>query len=400
LKKFLSLKKTDTLNTHIYKDIHILLQKFYLMRRMIRSQYEAGSLSISEAQSLFQIFIEKKIIAQRLVQVLQLDKSTVSRIIKGLLKNGFIHTEVSEEDKRVQVLKLTEKGISYVRQTQESSNRILSECLKSLSAREQFELGNLLNILADGLNCTEASYLPGDHPVTLALVRLGRGTGMSGDAFMGTEYSSTQYHIMLLIKEHDTLTFSDLSATLPLNKGTISRSLTYLKKQKLVTTEESKEKKYLLSLLLTTKGEIAINTIDSAGEKIIQEGLYGQPASIPERLCLLLNKLCMPQNIKDEVIIQKKVEIRELSTLQDRQTARGMLIDYLVKNNAHFETPDYLYHPDNALFGLFIDDHVVAACEQVFDNGQSIMINHAQLPQIEDELIKTFHQKLSLLVQK
>jgi DNA-binding MarR family transcriptional regulator len=378
----------------LYKDIHVLLQIFYLARRQIRAKYDVGILGISEAQILVQTFIENKITAKRLIEILQLEKSTISRTVDRLAKKGFIILEPSHEDKRSHNLILSETGNLYVAQLQDSNNKILSECLRQLSAREQYELGNLLNLLADGMHCSQANYLPGDHPVTLAIVRLGRGTGMTGLNLMGTRYNSTQYHILLTVKENPRISFTGLCEKIHLNKATISRNLNNLEKNKLVKKSKN-ERQAISQFLISDNGKEAIIDVDLAGQEVIYEGLKNQDLSIPNKLKELLEKFLKP-NIQDEknLVIQKRIEVKRIETLADRQIARGMFIDSLIKNNLHFSTPDCFYSPPNVIFGLFIEYNLVAACEVILHDKACNIVNPIKLPQIEIEIINMFHNKV------
>lgn len=378
----------------IFMDIHILLQKFYIMRRLIRSKYEAGSLNISEAQTLFQTFIEPGISPSKLSQILQLEKSTISRLLKNIKQKGFINIESSKNDKRGQSIYLTKKGEQNVKQIQESNNKILNECLKSLNIKEQYELGSLLNNLADGLNCTAASYLPGDHPVTLAIVRLGRGTGMTGSSFMGTNFTSTQFHILLSIKESSSCTLTELSEKLPIDKSHISRGLSKLKKINLISTNKIKKSSKEF-LLLTNHGEITLHQINLAGENLIKNGFKNYDINIPIRLKNLLQNLNTPNNnLSNSSILQERIEIKPITSLDDRRIARGMLIDFLIKTNSHFETPDFMYHPENLCYGLYIENHLVAACEKFKNDNSNELSNMTQAPQLDQEILESFKTKV------
>jgi DNA-binding MarR family transcriptional regulator len=189
-----------------YLLIHELLQEFYLRRREIRIQYAVGSLGISEAQILIELVVEQGVTAKRLSEVLQLEKSTISRVLAGLQKKRLIKTAPLATDKRIKELIVTEAGKAAVEELHHSQNRVLHECLAPLNAKEQSDLGYCLRILADGLKTTPAAALPTDHPITLEIVRLGRGLGMTGPRFMNSELSSTQYHLLKRIRDREQLT--------------------------------------------------------------------------------------------------------------------------------------------------------------------------------------------------
>lgn len=104
-------------------------------------------IGVVEWRMLSMLAVENHITANRISQVIGLDKSAVSRSLQSLEKAGYVCSEVDTEDARRYTVSLTESG-------QELHNRVLvvalereSRLLSDLSADEVDVLVNLLGRL-------------------------------------------------------------------------------------------------------------------------------------------------------------------------------------------------------------------------------------------------------------
>ncbi len=69
-----------------------------------------------------------------------LKKSTLSEAVDGLVKDGYVHRERSEEDRRVVKVKLTEKGMKKTDEITEKIKDYVNERLAFLSNAERKRL--------------------------------------------------------------------------------------------------------------------------------------------------------------------------------------------------------------------------------------------------------------------
>lgn len=67
---------------------------------------------------------------------LNIDRPTMSGIISRLNKNGWIETAVNPEDKRSQLVKLTDKSRDILSVLEELSNEIVEQALRGFSQEE------------------------------------------------------------------------------------------------------------------------------------------------------------------------------------------------------------------------------------------------------------------------
>lgn len=91
-----------------------------------------------------QLFLKNEQTAVLLSEALDMDKPTISGIIKRLEKKGFIIKTVNPSDLRSQLISLTDTGHEILSECQTLSKQILANYLTILSTDEQETLNVLL----------------------------------------------------------------------------------------------------------------------------------------------------------------------------------------------------------------------------------------------------------------
>ncbi|MDA3972923.1 MarR family transcriptional regulator [Enterococcus thailandicus] len=91
-----------------------------------------------------QLFLKNEQTAVLLSEALDMDKPTISGIIKRLEKKGFIIKTVNPSDLRSQLISLTDTGHEILSECQALSKQILANYLTILSTDEQETLNALL----------------------------------------------------------------------------------------------------------------------------------------------------------------------------------------------------------------------------------------------------------------
>ncbi len=119
-------------------------------------------LSVSEAQALSDIACHEPLSAGELAKRLQLEKSTVSRIIAQLQRRRWIERMVSPEDRRVALLTLTAAGRAAESALAEARHRRFSSLLERIPAHERLSVLRSLDLLVDALQ-GEPDGRPAQH---------------------------------------------------------------------------------------------------------------------------------------------------------------------------------------------------------------------------------------------
>lgn len=95
--------------------------------------------TLSQCHTLMELDKEDNVSLKDLSKRLYIDKSTLSRIIEGLVNLGLVDRETPKSNRRTIIIKLTEQGVSVCNKINTENNLYYQKVLNSLS-KEQFQL--------------------------------------------------------------------------------------------------------------------------------------------------------------------------------------------------------------------------------------------------------------------
>ncbi|MBJ2125358.1 bifunctional helix-turn-helix transcriptional regulator/GNAT family N-acetyltransferase [Flavobacterium sp. IB48] len=120
--------------------------RFYTAHLDILSQHYLDSeYSLTEIRILYEISESKTITAQKITEILNLDKGYLSRILKRFLKENLIEKVTSSEDKRALNIKLTDSGNELLSVLNDKSENKIEGKIEKLNNSEK-------EILVDSMN--------------------------------------------------------------------------------------------------------------------------------------------------------------------------------------------------------------------------------------------------------
>lgn len=117
----------------------------------MHSTLAATRYSPSAVHALLEIEQHPTITAAQLVEILGLEKSTVSRLIQKLIHNGEIIEIINIEDGRFKNLSLTDSGKNLVNHIHLFGQQQVTSALKQLSAKQQHIVAEGLTLYASAL---------------------------------------------------------------------------------------------------------------------------------------------------------------------------------------------------------------------------------------------------------
>lgn len=143
--------------------------RFYtVVLGFLNRNYLDSGYSVTETRMLFELRQREALSANRLIEMLQLDKSYVSRLVHGFEKRGLIIRKVDAADRRSFVIRLTEQGKEETDRLIQLTNREIGGLIEPLreSDRERLcgSMGTIMGLLS-GQESGEVSvrpYRPGD----------------------------------------------------------------------------------------------------------------------------------------------------------------------------------------------------------------------------------------------
>ncbi|QES87324.1 MarR family winged helix-turn-helix transcriptional regulator [Rhizosphaericola mali] len=121
---------------------------------LLNKQILNSGYTLIEARILYEISQKENIKALELLELLQMDKGYLSRILKKFEAQKLISRIVSSEDKRVNSLQLTNLGMDEIQKLDFASSSQAEMILRKLSTAEQITLIDAFGQITDLLNKT------------------------------------------------------------------------------------------------------------------------------------------------------------------------------------------------------------------------------------------------------
>ena len=356
----------------LYLEIFELLLAFQSRRRRLRAKYAVGSVGISEAHLLLQLDTEPESTAKDLAEALSLDKSTISREINRAIKNGLLRQRTSSQDRRAKKLSITPKAKKLLGQLDSSQAEILRECFRELHDKDEQSLAELLRLLADGLGAQSLAMRPEDHPVTVENRRLSRVMGMLGNAMGDSSFSISEVHILLtLSKAKENLGAREILDKVPFEPSTLSRKLRRLEAEKWILRRTSRKDARCSSLSLSAKGRRALLAYEESVSKQIGSALEACSSEQIQNYIRILRSISTEASTTSNTIqLQQEVEVRILSTEEERQSARAFLVQQLVRRNLQHTIGCQIFPDKNLSATLLVDKKLRGVCDISLEDNQ------------------------------
>ena len=122
--------------------------RFYtVLLGFLNRDYLDSGYSVTEARILFELKRTPQISANRLIDMLHLDKSYISRLLRGLEEKGMLSRQISPEDGRARMMRLTPEGLAETDCLIELTNRKIYELIAPLNAEACDELGSAMDTI-------------------------------------------------------------------------------------------------------------------------------------------------------------------------------------------------------------------------------------------------------------
>ena len=142
-------------NDNIIADIR-RFNRFYTNRLGVLDRHVLDTgYSLTEARVIIEIGIMEQCIANNLVDILEIDRSYMSRIIAKLYKDGLLMKKKITLDNRTSLISLTSKGTALYNQLNEKSDEQIVRLVQGLSQKEIKEIHASMLLIQQKLNRLE-----------------------------------------------------------------------------------------------------------------------------------------------------------------------------------------------------------------------------------------------------
>lgn len=131
------------------KNISTLYRK---MNMNVNSKLSPLGLSSAKAMFLFCLYDHKQMSQVEICRELDMDKSTVAKMLMRLEKDGFVTKSVNPDDVRSFLVALTDKATALVPRAREIHENWLNEITSKLTDLEKRNFFELMEKVADTIN--------------------------------------------------------------------------------------------------------------------------------------------------------------------------------------------------------------------------------------------------------
>jgi DNA-binding MarR family transcriptional regulator len=108
--------------------------------------------SLTEGRVLYEIQHTQNCSAKKIREKISIDEGYLSRILDTFRKKGLITKTPSLEDRRLRIIKLTEKGRKQFSRLNDHSNKLISQILEKLSEEERQEFVSITDRIRELLD--------------------------------------------------------------------------------------------------------------------------------------------------------------------------------------------------------------------------------------------------------
>jgi DNA-binding MarR family transcriptional regulator len=306
-----------------------------------------------------EIDAHQPIIQSDLIEILGLNKVTLSRVINKLYEEKLIDITNAKSDRRFQLLSLRERGNKLLNQFDRLSNEKLEHFLDQASfhQRDTHKLAQLFDQLATALNAPRSSRRNVDHVLRAPIRRLTRAFKLLGSASLDTGLSALEWQVLLTVAEHDgRLTPSDLAFLFKVDRNGIALALRKLMRLKLLYKKKN---------LLDSRSDLL--NCSSAGFTLVSRTEDAAANSFKNLSVLIESEVQLVERFirgaaQDFYIFQQAFKVLPLSSPQQVQVARRALLKQLTESS-DLSIPGRLFCESNLCAGLFREQELYAAIE-------------------------------------
>jgi len=130
---------------------HWVKLAFVTMRREMEASLRATGMTVTQWRALGVIFHGSVVTHSELVRQLEIEAPSVTSLVNGMERRGWVTRERSTSDARVKELHLTARGRRMIEGAQEAMAPIERRMAATLTENERAALKNLMRTMIEGM---------------------------------------------------------------------------------------------------------------------------------------------------------------------------------------------------------------------------------------------------------
>lgn len=134
---------------YLKESIRVLVRNLGILEK---DESTCCGITISQCHAIVEIGRSIKISSTKLAKLLSLNKSTMSRNLDNLIKDGLVTKEPHPSDRRSVIIRLTDKGINIFNKIESDMDEYYKNIFISIPENDRFQVLNSLQILIDAIN--------------------------------------------------------------------------------------------------------------------------------------------------------------------------------------------------------------------------------------------------------
>lgn len=126
------------------KSLVVLFKAYQSLSSSVKHSLVGTGINVNEFTAMEALYVKGSLSTQQLIDTILIPNSSMTYVLEQLNKKEYIKRKEKEEDRRVQIISLTQKGVILFEEIYESHFKYIRSIFDVLSANEEAVLQDLL----------------------------------------------------------------------------------------------------------------------------------------------------------------------------------------------------------------------------------------------------------------
>ncbi|MCB0336047.1 MAG: winged helix-turn-helix transcriptional regulator [Bdellovibrionales bacterium] len=344
--------------------LHYCLSTMLRKNRFIRKLTHIN-LTRADIHTLIEIEAFEETTIKDLQPILNMDQSSVSRLVKGLVKSGRVMSHASKKDKRMKLLSLTEEGKKTVAKIDGEAGAIFQTFIDRLSASEVKEVLEFYRRVADWHGQPHCPNRKKENEVRWQQRRTSRAIGVLAKDLFSSGLSSSQWNTFNEIcRSSYPLNPKQLSKTLNIAPNSLSIILEKLESLGLVSRKAATHDSRYIELSATTNGSKFLAQLEVQSAQNLQKILHDYSTKRVKQLLNIMQHYLDMNLAVAQGELPGDYNVKRARTKSLCDSLRTFAVTEIVHAGDAQHIPAIICAEDSFVYALYNENEtVIAVCE-------------------------------------